>query len=138
MRTVERRSCSATSPSPGIPMLVRSVRALANNDAGFLERAAANKFEWQGFADGFGAKLAVNVLEPSDRMAGERDKNVANDNAGLVRRTLGFNFEDDGRGVVVALQRFPKRIRQTHRLQADAKVAARNATFLQKRVYDTI
>src|SRR5215472_14541807 len=130
MRTVERRSCSAISPNPGMArlalsaMLVRSVRAFANNNAGFLERAAANEFQRKRFADGIRAKLPVDVFEPRDGVAGERDKNVADDNSGLVRWPFRFDFEDDGGGFVVALQRFSERIRQTHRLQADAQVAA--------------
>src|SRR5690348_11428251 len=71
-------------------------------------------------------------------MARERDKNVANDDAGFVRGPFEFNFEDDGGGFVVALQRFSKSIRQTYRLQTDAKIATRDAAFLQKRVDDSI
>src|SRR5690242_2266109 len=71
-------------------------------------------------------------------MARERDKNVANDDAGFVRGPFEFNFEDDGGGFVVALQRFSKSIRQTYRLQTDAKIATRDAAFLQKRVDDAI
>src|SRR5215472_14846264 len=144
MRTVERRSCSAISPNPGmaplalLAMLVRSVRAFANNNAGFLKRAAANEFQGQRFADGFRAKLPVNIFEPRDRVARERHKNVAYDNPSFMRWPFRFDFENDGRGLVVALQRFSQRIGQTHRLQTDAKVTARNPAFLQKRVHDAI
>lgn len=54
-KTVERRSCSAISPNPGMApcfaMLCGSVRTLADDDAGFLERAAADKFHRKRFAD---------------------------------------------------------------------------------------
>src|SRR5262249_52242094 len=112
MRTVERRSCSAISPNPGMAplalsaMLIRSVRAFANYNAGFLERAAANEFQRKGLADGFCAKLPVNILEPRDGVARERDKNVADDNPSFMRWPFRFDFEDDGGGFVVALQRF--------------------------------
>src|SRR5689334_22086358 len=138
MSTVERRSCSAISPNPGMAMLVRSVCALANDDVGFLESSAANEFERKRFADGFGAKLAVNVFEPRNRVAGESYKNVADDDASFVSRALGFDFEEDGCSLVITFQGFSQRIRQTHRLQADAKVAAGDAAFFQKRVHNAI
>src|SRR5205823_3805914 len=81
MRTVERRSCSAISPKPGMAMLLSSMRAFANDNVGFLKSPAANEFERQGFPNGFGAKLPVNVFKTSDGIAGESHKNVANDDA---------------------------------------------------------
>src|SRR5690242_7567142 len=117
MGTVERRSCSAISPNPGMAMLFGSVGALADDDAGFLECAATNKLERQRFANGFGAQLPVNVFEPGNRLTSESHKNVADNDASLVRRTFGLNFKDDGRGLVVALQCFSQRIRQTDGLQ---------------------
>jgi len=80
--------------------------ALANHNAGFLKRTAANELERKGLANRFGAKLPVNVFEPGDCMAREGHKNVADDNAGLVGWTFGLNLEDDGRGFVFAFQRF--------------------------------
>src|SRR5947207_8655483 len=138
MRTVERRSCSAISPNPGMAMLLSSMRAFANDNVGFLKSPAANEFEWQGFPNGFGAKLPVNVFKTSDGIAGESHKNVANDDASLVCGTLRFDLEDDRRSFVIPLKRSPKRIRQTHRLQTDTKIAARDAAFLQKRFHDTV
>src|SRR5579864_1807875 len=132
MRTVDRRNCSAISPNPGIAMSFRSVSVLANHDTGFLKRAAAHKLEGERFADGFRAELPVNVFEPRDRVACESDEDVTNNDAGLVCRTVRLNFEDDGSGFVVAFQRSPQCIRQAHRLQTDAKIAARNAALLQK------
>src|SRR5690242_2871150 len=140
MRTVARRSCSAISPNPGIALLGTlamsggSMRTLADNNAGFLERAAADKFHRKRFADGFRAELLVNVFEPRDRFFSERDKNVANDDARFLCRTFRFNLEHDGRGFVAPLQRFAQRIGQTHRLQADAEVAAWDAPFFQERI----
>src|SRR5215472_1536129 len=133
MRTVERRRCSAISPNPGMAMLVGSMYALANDDGCFPEGATANKFERERCSNGFSAKLPVNVFEPGDCMAGQGHKNVTDNHAGLVRWAFGLDFEDDGGGFVVALQRFSQRIRQTHRLQANAKIAVRNAAFLQER-----
>src|SRR5690348_381429 len=138
MRTVDRRNCSAISPNPGIAMSFRSAPALANHDTGFLKRAAAHKLEGERFADGFRAKLPMNVFEPCDRVTCDSNKNVANDNAGLVRRTVRLNFEDDGSGLVVAFQRSPQCIRQAHRLQTDAKIAVRNSAFLQEQIHDSV
>src|SRR5215472_2748482 len=138
MRTVERRSCSAISPNPGTAMLVGSMRAFADDDAGFLERATANEFDRKRFADGFGGKLRVNILQPRDSVSGESDKNIADDDARLVRRTLGFHVENDGGSLLAALQGLTKRFRQAHGLKADAEVAARDAAFLQQRVHDAV
>src|SRR5207245_7662679 len=98
MRTVERRSCSAISPNPGMAMSAGPMGALADDDVDFLERPAANEFERKRFANRFGAKLPVNVFKTSDGMAGERHKNVADDDTGLLRGTFGFDFEDNGGG----------------------------------------
>src|SRR5215472_2817417 len=135
MRTVERRSCSAISPNPGMAAIsFSSPRALANDDGGFLKCSSAKELDGQRFADGFCAELPVNVFEPGDYVAGERHKNVADEDAGFVRGTFGFDFEDDGRGLVVAFQGSAQRIGQTHRLQADPKIAAGNAALLQQHV----
>src|SRR5579859_3894460 len=116
MRTVERRSCSAISPNPGMAMSVSSVCALANDDVCFLEGSAANEFERKRFTNGLSTKLAMNVLEPRDGMVCESDKNVADDDAGFVRRTFGLDFQNNGGRFVVAFDCFSKRIRQTHGL----------------------
>ena len=50
-------------------------------------------------------------------------------------RTVGLHFQDDGGGFYFAVQRLAKGVGQAHWLQANAKIAARNAAFLQKRVY---
>src|SRR5205823_6304927 len=138
MRTVERRSCSAISPKPGMAMLFGSMRALANDDRGFLEGPAAHEFNGERFADGFRAELPVNIFEARDRMTGESHKNIADDDAGFVCGAFRLDLEHDGRGPVVAFECFSKRVRQTHGLQTDAEVAARNAAFLQKHFNDAV
>ncbi len=111
-------------------MLVASVRAFADDDAGFLERAAANKFDGKQLADRFGGKLRVNIFKPSDSVASKSDENIADDDAGFVRRTFGFDVENNGGGPLRPLERMTKGIGQSHGLKADAQVAARNAAFL--------
>ena len=112
-------------------MLFASVRALADNNAGFLERTAADEFDGKRFADGFGGELRVNVLEARDGMAREGDENIADHDTGFVRGTFGLHVENDGGGFVLALERLPKRRGQSHGLQAYAEIATRNAAFLQ-------
>src|SRR5579859_4146229 len=116
MRTVERRSCSAISPNPGMVMLFRPMSSFGNDDVGLLKSAAANEFERKRFTNGLSTKLAMNVLEPRDGMVCESDKNVADDDAGFVRRTFGLDFQNNGGRFVVAFDCFSKRIRQTHGL----------------------
>ena len=77
------------------------MHALAYDNAGFLKRTAANEFDRKRFPNRLRAELPVNIFEPRDRMAGQCDKNIADDDAGFVRRTLGLDLEDDGRGFVV-------------------------------------
>src|SRR5205823_8938760 len=108
MRTVERRSCSAISPKPGMAMLFGSMRALANDDRGFLEGPAAHEFNGERFADGFRAELPVNIFEARDRMTGESHKNIADDDAGFVCGAFRLDLEHDGRGLVVAFECFSR------------------------------
>jgi hypothetical protein len=89
--------------------------ALANDNVRILKCSSANEPEGQRFADGFRAKLSVNIFQPGDCVASECHKNVPDDDPGLMRGTFGFDFEDDGRGLVVAFQGLPQRIGQAHR-----------------------
>src|SRR5882762_3834735 len=68
-RTVERRSFSAISPNPITAISFASVRAFRHNNAAFLNRAATNKFQWEHLPDRFTAKVGLNVLQASDRLA---------------------------------------------------------------------
>src|SRR5215467_7262142 len=130
MRTVDRRSCSAISPNPGMAMSISLVLTFGHNNGGFLKDSAAHEFERKRFADGFSAKLTVNVLEPRNGMTGKRNEDVTNHDACFVRGAFGLHFKDDCRGFVAPLQRSTERFRQPHGLQAHAEVAARNAPFL--------
>src|SRR5713101_10051635 len=110
MRTVERRSCSAISPNPGTAMLVGSMCAFANDNAGFLQCTAADKFDRKRLADRFGGKLRVNVLEPCDGATREGDKNIADDDAGFVRGTFRRHLEDYGGSLLAAFKGLTKRL----------------------------
>src|SRR6266852_2025442 len=136
--TVERRSFSAISPNPVTGMLLASARAFADHDVHFLRCAAPDELERKRLADGFAVKLRVDVFEARNRMAGECDENVSNDDAGFVRRTFGLDFENHGGGFFAALQGLAERVGQPHGLQANAKIALRNVAFFQQRVDDAI
>src|SRR5579864_3717851 len=103
MRTVERRNCSAISPNPGMAMLFASMRALTDNDLGFLRHAATNQFDHNRLADCSRGKLCVHVLHSRDRMRAEGNHQVADHDAGLVRGALRFHLDDDGGGFLIAL-----------------------------------
>src|SRR3954451_3615913 len=133
IRTVERRSCSAISPNPVIFILLASRFALADGDAGFLDRATANELQRQRFADGSAVKLSVNIFEARDLLAGERYENVADDQASVVRRSIRLDFENDGGSFRIAVERLPDGVREADRLQSNAEIAVRDVTFLQKR-----
>src|SRR5712691_173048 len=137
-RTVERRSCSAISPNPVTGMSFAYARAFADNDVHLLRCAAADELERERFADGFAVKLRVDVFEARNRMAGECDENVSDDDAGFVRGTFRLNLENHGGGLFAALQGLAERVRQTHGLQADAEIALRDVALFQQGVEDPI
>src|SRR5207245_2105341 len=97
-----------------------------------------NEFQRERLADGFAVELRVNIFEARDRMAGERDENISDDNAGFVRGAFGFDFENDGGRFFTALQGLAESFGQADRLQTDAEIPLRNVPFFQQRVDDTI
>ncbi len=76
----------------------------------------------------------MHVLKASNRLAGERHNDVADDQAGFVGRAFGFHLENDGRSSLFAVQGLAQGFGQAHGLEADAEVSARDAAFLQERV----
>src|SRR5260370_1028086 len=136
--TVERRSCSAISPNPVTGTLLASARAFADHDVHLLRCAAADELERKRLADGFAVQLRVDVFEARDRMARQCDENVSNDDAGLVRRTFGLDFENHGGGFFAALQGLAECVGQTHGLQAYAEIALRDVALFQQSVDDAV
>src|SRR4029077_5637391 len=137
-RTVERRSCSAISPKPWMAMLFASARAFADDDVHFLRCATTNEFQREGLADSFAVELRVNVFEARDRVTGDGDENISNDDASFVRGAFRLDFENDGSGFFAALQRLAERVGQTYRLQTNAEVALRDVALFQQGVDDQI
>src|ERR1700739_2262803 len=134
MRTVERRSCSAISPNPGIAMLISPQRTLTDSDVSFPRRAAAHKFDRQRLADHFAGDLGVHIFESRDWVAADRDKNIANHESRLLRGAIGLDFDHDGGGLLRPLQRLAKRFGNSDGMQPNAQVTLRNAPFLQQRI----
>ena len=119
-------------------MLFASVRALADNDTGFLRRAATNQFDHNRLADCFRGKLSVHVLHSRDRMRAERDQQIADHDAGFVRGAVRLHFDDDGGGFLIALQRLAKRFRQPDWMQPHAEIAMGNVSRLQQGIDDAV
>src|ERR1700693_5138480 len=119
-------------------MLFASVRALTYNDTGFLCGATTNKFDHNRLANCFRGELRVHVLHSRDRMRTERDQQVSDHDAGLVRGAVGLHFDDNGGGFLIALQRLAKRIWQTDWMQPDAEIAMRNMSCLQQGIDDSV
>src|SRR6266404_4224407 len=132
--TVERRSCSAISPKPLMATLFASAGAFADNYVHFLRGTAANEFERERLADGFAVELRVDVFEARDRMAGERDENVSDNDACFVGGAFGLDFEHDGGGFFAALQGLTESFGKADRLQADAEIPLRDVTLFQQRI----
>src|SRR5260370_17012363 len=118
--TVERRSCSAISPNPVTGTLLASARAFADHDAHFLRCAAPDELERERLADGFAVKLRVDVFEARNRMAGECDENVSDDDAGFVRGAFWLDFENHGGSFFAALPSLTLGVGQPHRLQPNS------------------
>ena len=118
--------------------LFASARTLAYNNIHFLHRSSANEFKRERLADGFTVELRVDIFETRDRMAGERDENVSDDDAGFVRGAFGLDFENDGGGFFAALQGLAESFGQTDGLQADAEIALRDVAFFKQGVDNQI
>src|SRR5580700_4497140 len=138
MSTVERRSCSAISPKPSMLMSVVSTRTLGHRDAHFLYRPTPHDLCRQRFADVFRLQMRLHVFETRNALAVQRNENVADHHSCFVCRASGFDFEDDCASLFLALQRSAKRLGQANRLQAEAKIAARNVALLQQSIHDAV
>src|SRR5260370_4681575 len=75
------------------------------------------------------------MLEGRDGVPSERNQDIPDDDASLVRGAFRLDFEDDGCRFFAALQGLAKRIGQAHGLQAHAAIALRDMAFFQKDVY---
>src|SRR5713101_6374537 len=136
IRTVERRRCSAISPNPEMAILFAFGLAFAHDDVQILHRAATDDCRGECFADVFAGQVRLHVLEMGHGLPCERNQDVANHDSCFVRRALWLYFEDDRRCFRIALKRLAQRLRQTHRLQPDTKIAVGDAALLQNDIDD--
>src|ERR1700720_3689864 len=95
----------------------------------FLNGSPSNEFQRERFADCVPDQKRLYVLKPSDRLAAERHQNVSDDNSSLVCGAVRMHLQNNRRGLLVPLQRLKKGIWQTHRLQTDSEISARNSTL---------
>src|ERR1700680_3391230 len=130
MSTVERRSCSATSPRPSMPMSVVSSRTRGHRDADFLDGSPAHDLCRQCFANVFRLQMGLHIFEARDALAGQRNENVADHHSRFLCRASGFDFANDCAGFFLGFERMAKRLGQAYRLEPDAKIAARDAALL--------
>ena len=86
-------------------MSVASVRALADHDGYFPERPTTNKFRGERVADGVTVKLGLHIFELGYCVSGERDENVADDDAGLVCGAARLYFKHNRSCFLMALER---------------------------------
>src|SRR5580700_2169955 len=82
--------------------------------------------------------MGLHVYEARDALAGQRNEDVADHQSRLVCRASGFDFENDYAGFFLGFERIAKRLGQAYRLEADAKIAARDAALLQQRIHDAV
>src|SRR2546427_741803 len=92
IRTVERRNRSAISPIPAVGTLAPFPPALADGDRWLAHGPAANDLRGNPFADGFAVKMGLHIFDARYRLVIESDENIANHNAGFVRRPFRFHL----------------------------------------------
>src|SRR5437016_5827792 len=138
IRTVERRSCSAISPNPVTAISFAFVLAFAHDDIQVLCCPSAHDFCGKCFADVFDGQVRLHVLGMGDRLPFERNQDVADHDSCFVRGALRLYFEYDGCRFLCALKGLAQRLRQTHRLQPDPEIAARDAALLQNDTDDAV
>src|SRR6516165_3943371 len=137
-KTVYRRTRSATSPKPGIPISVASHRPFPYDHADLARHAATQEHCIERLSNLLTMEMRVNIFQSHDRPTAQSDQNVANDDSRFMCRPVRFNFEHDHRGLLPALQGFPQMSRQPNGLQPDSEISPRNMPLGQQRFDHTI
>jgi hypothetical protein len=91
-------------------MSLASVRAFTNHDRYLLDRSTANEFRRECLAYGVAVKLGLHIFELSYGMPREREENIPDRDAGLVRWAARLDFKDNRSGLLVASERLAKSI----------------------------
>src|SRR5207302_6778111 len=114
------------------------VRTVADSDAHVAHGASAKNLRGQRFANVFGLQVRLDIFGTRNGVSRQRDQDVTDDDASLVGRPIGLNFENDGSGFLFVLHRLAQLFRETDRLQSHAEIAARDAALFQQGFGDTI
>jgi hypothetical protein len=89
---------------------VASVGTLANHYGHFLERSTANKFRRERFANGFTLKLGLHIFQLGYGVPGERDQNIADDDASPVGGAVRLYLKHNRSRLLIALERLAKSV----------------------------
>src|SRR5947208_2291126 len=126
---------SAPTKPIGLPMAMAIslsfVRTVADSDAHVAHGASAKNLRGQRFANVFGLQVRLDIFGTRNGVSRQRDQDVTDDDASLVGRPIGLNFENDGSGFLFVLHRLAQLFRETDRLQSHAEIPARDAAFFQ-------
>jgi len=109
-----------------------SVTAVADQNGHILDGASSDNPGTKGLPDVFGLQVRLNIFWTGDWQPGQRHQNVADDDSCLMRWPIGLDFENDGRRLLLVLQRLPQLLRKPHRLQSHTEIPARDAAFFNK------
>src|SRR5580704_1924958 len=96
-KTVYRRTRSATSPNPAIPISIAPCWPFAHNDANLTAHSATQKLCGERLANLLTMKMRVYVFQSHNRLPIQPDQKIADQDAGRMCRPVGLHLQHNYR-----------------------------------------